>query len=481
MNRTPLTFKPEKDQPHSSPLLFPGKVLASDSAKSLFISDTGHNRIVITNLDGEPTDVIGSGQEGFSDGDYASASFNRQQGMCLVDGTLYVADTENHAIRAVDLAAKTVKTVAGTGKQSQRRGGGGVGRTTGLNSPWDVILIPDTKSLAVAMAGPHQIWKYDIDTGKVVVWAGSGREDIIDGSPSTAAFAQPSGLATDGKHLFVADSEVSGVRSISLATGHRVETVVGMGLFEFADIDGRGPAVRLQHCLGLAYDAGKLYIADSYNNKIKICTPETREVKTFLGTREAGSGDTPPQFDEPGGLSVADGKLYVADTNNHAIRVVDLESKAVTTLKLGTLTAPTRTVSPPTFRNATVVDLKQESVAPGMEIGFNVTLNVPDDFKISPDFPVRYLVTTPGREGVLSPNLSPGGAEIPKATERLAITVPLARPAVENDAFTVTLGVEYVVCKSGSNGVCVPKSIVFRIPVNITVGGKARLEVAAPK
>ncbi len=481
LNLTPLTFKPEKDQPHNSPLLFPGKILADAKGKRLFISDTGHNRIVVTSLKGEVIDVIGSGQEGFSDGAYQTSTFNRQQGMCLVNGILYVADTENHAIRAIDLSAKRVLTAAGTGKQSQRREGGGPGKTTGLNSPWDLMLLPGTKSLAVAMAGPHQLWKYDLETGEIVVWAGSGREDIIDGTPTTAAFAQPSGLATDGKHLFVADSEVSGVRSVSLAAGNRVETIVGMGLFEFNDIDGKGPAVRLQHCLGLAFGEDNLYIADSYNNKIKICTPETREVKTFLGTREAGSRDDPAQFDEPGGLSIANGKLYVADTNNHAIRIVDLESKGVTTLNLASLSSPSRVVQPPSFRNATVVEAPAGVLAPGNTLAFDVALTIPQGFKMSPDFPVRYLVSTPDKEGLLSTELSPGGEQIPKATDVLAIRVPLARAVVDKQAFTITIGVEYVVCKSGNNGVCVPKSVIFKIPVTIGDGGRDRLAVSSPK
>src|SRR5262249_37870684 len=153
----------------------------------------------------------------------------------------------NHALRAVDLKAKTVTTLAGNGQQSRRHTGSGPGKTTSLNSPWDVILAPGTRSLFIAMAGPHQIWRYDMDSGIIGVWAGSGEENIVDGTLTAAAFAQPSGLATDGTHLYVADSEVSGVRSISLdKRNQRVSTIVGMGLFAFDDIDGVGDEVRLQ-------------------------------------------------------------------------------------------------------------------------------------------------------------------------------------------------------------------------------------------
>ena len=173
------------------------------------------------------------------------ATFNRPQGMCLDGETLYVADTENHAIRAVDLKERTVTTIAGIGSQARgipHPGAFGPARTTPLCSPWDVIQLAGDKAIYIAMAGTHQIWKLDLGSETVSVFAGSGIENITDGPRPSANFAQPSGLATDGENLFVADSEVSGVRVI---TGIRrrqpaVRTIVGQGLFEFGDKDGRG-------------------------------------------------------------------------------------------------------------------------------------------------------------------------------------------------------------------------------------------------
>jgi DNA-binding beta-propeller fold protein YncE len=194
----------------------------------------------------------------------------------------------------------------------------------------------------IAMAGPHQIWKLDLHAGRIGVWAGSGDENIRDGDLHSACFAQPSGLATDGENLFVADSEASGVREISgINKGkHHVGRIVGVGLFDFGDKDGIGAEVRLQHCLGLAYGEGKLFIADTYNNKVKVCDVKSREVKTFSGSGEPGDEDKPARFYQPGGLSVAGTSLYVADTNNHKIRVIDLKSEAVTTLDLAGLNPP---------------------------------------------------------------------------------------------------------------------------------------------
>jgi DNA-binding beta-propeller fold protein YncE len=150
---------------------------------------------------------------------------------------------------------------------------------------------------------------------------------MIDGTLAKSAFAQPSGLATDGKRLYVADSETSSIRSVPLAGNPgTVATIVGLGLFDFGDKNGVGPQVRLQHALGVAHLEGKLYIADTYNSKIKIIDPVKRTCDTWL----AG----PNLFNEPGGVSISGGKMYVADTNNHRIQVVDMLTKDVTTLRL---------------------------------------------------------------------------------------------------------------------------------------------------
>ena len=101
------------------------------------------------------------------------------------------------------------------------------------------------------MAGPHQIWQLDLDKNEVSTFAGSGREARIDGPLRDAGFAQPSGIANDGKKLYVADSESNIIRAIDIAGG-AVKTLVGGDLFEFGDVDGKGDDVRLQHPLGLA-------------------------------------------------------------------------------------------------------------------------------------------------------------------------------------------------------------------------------------
>jgi DNA-binding beta-propeller fold protein YncE len=338
LNEKPLRFELARfHERGDSPLFFPGKVLADARGKRLFIADSTHHRIVITDLDGKKIAIAGTGEPGSVDGPFDKARFNDPQGMAVRGETLYVADRKNHLIRALDLKAGTVKTVAGTGKQGESRFEGGPALKTGLNSPWDLCLVGQT--LYIVLAGHHQIWTLDLAKDVLEPYAGDGRENIRDGALADARFAQPSGLTSDGKMLYVADSEVSAIRSVPLGGQGEVKTIVGQGLFDFGDVDGVGDKVRLQHALGVAYHDGKLYVADTYNSKIKVIDPAKRSCKTYLGGEPDGwlGG---PLFSEPGGLSVAGDKLYVADTNGHRIRVVDLKTKAVSTLRLQGVEAP---------------------------------------------------------------------------------------------------------------------------------------------
>jgi DNA-binding beta-propeller fold protein YncE len=331
LNERPLKFELARNKEKGdSPLFFPGKVLADEAGNRLFIADSTHHRIVITDLTGKKIAVAGVGVPGRADGAFDKARFNDPQGMALKGDTLYVADRKNNLIRALDLKAGTVTTVAGTGQQGIDRSTGGSPLKVGLNSPWALLLHGET--LYVAMAGHHQIWALDLKGNRLTPYAGNGRENIRDGGLAEACFAQPSGLATDGKTLYVADSEVSAVRAVPLGGRGEVRTIVGEGLFEFGDVDGTADKVRLQHALGVAYHDGLLYVADTYNSKVKVIDPEKRTSRTFVGG--------PSVFSEPGGISYAAGKLYLADTNAHRIRVVDLKTKAVSTLPLQGVEAP---------------------------------------------------------------------------------------------------------------------------------------------
>ncbi len=362
-----LTLEKQR-RPLATPLAFPGKVLADEVGVSgaapkepcLFIADSGHHRIVVSTLAGEVQYVIGTGKQGLTDGSFSEAQFFAPQGMAWdsENQILYVADTENHALRQIDFNTQLVKTIAGTGEQSHHiRPHSGAGLETALNSPWDLVKVgvseasPEDFRLLIAMAGSHQIWEMHLETARVSTYAGTGAEACYDGSLTEAAFAQPSGITTDGRELYVADSEVSSIRAVGLGDNLSVRTVCGSGeLFGFGDVDGEGFDVRLQHCLGVEYTQDYLWVADTYNHKIKRVNPRTGSCQTMLGDGKSGHQDGQggeARFSEPSGVSTLvkpeegiASHLYIADTNNHAIRRVDLSTLQVTTLEFPGLCAP---------------------------------------------------------------------------------------------------------------------------------------------
>jgi len=341
LDRRPLALT--LDAPSDAmPLRYPGKVLVDASRDLLVVSDSGNHRVVVAGLDGSVRRVIGSGVAGLRDGDAETARFYQPQGLALDGSMLHVADTENHALRAVDLVTGVVTTTAGTGAPLLGERAGGPALSTPLSSPWDLAILDGV--LYVAMAGTHQVWAMRLGGDTIAPWAGTGREALEDGPRAQASMNQPSGLATDGRRLYVADSEASAIRAIDPGPDGAIATIVGEGLFEFGDRDGTGAReVRLQHPLGVAWHDGALWIADTYNHKIKRLDPASAACRTFAGSGEPGRRDgeaDAARFSEPSGLAAAAGSLWVADTNNHALRVVDLATGKVATRTLRGLQTP---------------------------------------------------------------------------------------------------------------------------------------------
>lgn len=481
LNEQPLQLALEKAKTADLPLAFPGKVLADAKGDRLFIADSNHNRIVVTKLDGTLLDTIGTGEAGAKDGSFEKATFSRPQGMSLDGDALYVADTENHLIRRIDLRARSVSTVAGTGEQSRGRDEAGPARSIALNSPWDLQL--SGRTLIIAMAGPHQIWQLDLDKEQVSTFAGSGREARTDGPRLEAAFAQPSGLASDGKNLYVADSESNIIRAIDLAPAGQVRTLAGGDLFKFGDREGRGDEARFQHPLGVVFTDGKLLIADTYNHKIKQLDPQTGVVKTFVGTGKSGQADgEKAAFYEPGGLSVANGKLFIADTNNHAVRTVDLRTKQATTLMIRGLRAPEESAQlAPAVEsaapNAEEIKLPTQRLRASSDGTLTVDVALPEGYHLNESAPQRFKASVTNGVDRLKLNKDEPTASRVSKDLRLPLRLPVRALAPGQAELRVQLTLYY--CREDNTGTCQIKTLVWRAPVEVIAEETAPREIKA--
>ncbi|WP_307514462.1 NHL domain-containing thioredoxin family protein [Streptomyces sp. W4I9-2] len=306
-------------EPVATHLRFPGKALLLPGGGFL-VSDTTRHRLVELDADGETVRRhFGTGERGLSDGGPDEARFSEPQGLAVLpDGRVAVADTVNHAIRALDLTTGVTSTLAGTGRQWwQGAPTGGPAREVDLSSPWDVAWFGDR--LWIAMAGVHQLWTYDPESATVRVAAGTTNEGLVDGPAAEAWFAQPSGLAVsaDGERLWVADSETSSLRWVD--RDEHVRTAVGTGLFDFGHRDGAADQALLQHPLGVtALPDGSVAISDTYNHALRRYDPASGEVTTLA-----------TDVREPSDAVLVDGDLVVVESARHRLTRLRLPEEAV--------------------------------------------------------------------------------------------------------------------------------------------------------
>jgi DNA-binding beta-propeller fold protein YncE len=459
LDRRPLKLKLERQGLPQTVLSFPGKVRVDPKGNRLFISDTGHNRIVVAALDsGRVLAVIGSGTLGFRDGEFATAEFDHPQGIVLSSNgeTLFVADTENHSLRAVDLLRRRVTTLDGTGAQaSEYPPRGGTAPGVALSSPWDLGLAGD--ELYIAMAGCHQIWRMNLTTKQIGPFAGTGSEGYEDGPPDRATLAQPSGLtiAPDGR-IYFADSEGSSIRAVDPGSGE-VVTLAGAGdsLFGFGYGDGRGRHARFQHPLGVVAYGGQLYVADTYNDRIRVVDPGKGAARTLAGGQAGWRDGKDPLFYEPGGIDAANGRLYIADTNNHSIRALDLATGAASTFVLKGVSLLARG----DVYAGKVVRLQPMSVAAGKG-SVRFTVQFPDGFGPNPQAPSEVAVSSSGGSAVALT----GPTTFSGPGPRFPMTFPATFAPGDG---TVTIDLSLVYCRETRASVCMIRQARLEVPVRV--------------
>lgn len=286
--------------------------IAVDGAGNLYVADTLNSRIRKIDSSGNVTTIAG-GTPGFTDGNGTSSQFNTPYGITIDQtGYIYVADTYNNAIREIDPL-------------------GNVNTVSSVHSPYGV-KIDSLGDLYVADTGYHQIIKID-GNGTTTIVAGS-TSGYVDGNASGAKFSLPKDLAIDGAgNVFVADTANDRIRKI-LPSGN-VITFAGSG--NPAYINGDRAISKFSNPNSVAMDpSGNLYVADTTNNLIrKIDT--SGNVTTFAGSTGgyADGNGTAAKFNQPKGIAVdSAGNVYVADTTNHKIRKID-PSGNVTTIAGG--------------------------------------------------------------------------------------------------------------------------------------------------
>jgi thiol-disulfide isomerase/thioredoxin len=301
--------------PPRTALRFPGKVVALPG--TLLVSDSANHSLVELAVDGETVlRRIGSGRRGRRDGaagtaEFAEPQFAEPQGLAVLPADVaaavgydvVVADTANHLLRGVRLADGAVRTVA-----DLPRALAGVEVVTGtipdVPSPWDVAWWDGR--IAVAAAGVHMLLSFDPRTGAVGPLAGTTVEGLRDGPALDGWLAQPSGLAADGRRLWIADAETSALRWLE---DGRLHTAVGEGLFDFGHVDGPAEQARFQHPLGVAMlGDGSVAVLDTYNDAVRRYDPVTRTVSTLA-----------TGVSEPSGAVVLDGDLVVVESAAHRL------------------------------------------------------------------------------------------------------------------------------------------------------------------
>jgi DNA-binding beta-propeller fold protein YncE len=247
------------------------------------------------------------------------------------EGNIYIADTMNHRVRKVDSETGIISTLAGTG-QARFSGDGGPAYQATLNEP-AALVIDDGGRLYIADQSNHRVRVVDLKTGVIRTVAGTGNATYDgDGKPAVdTALAGPSGLALTGNRLYIADTFNGRVRCVELSSG-LMTTVAGDGGAYRYESPSDAPSPSLSRPTGIAFDQeGRLFLTDSDNHLI-------RQWDRTSGVAFCVAGQGLPSYSGDGGVAreaslcypfgiVADrdGTLLVADTFNHRIRVLALE------------------------------------------------------------------------------------------------------------------------------------------------------------
>jgi sugar lactone lactonase YvrE len=340
--------------------------------------------------------LVGNGEPGYAGdgGPAGAASLNEPKGLCVDrQGNLYIADSENHVVRRVDRETGIITTVAGVGPGGtttpmmlpepvaaqpdededpfadtstdstkaytqvtdlsgtvryvtggrltieQDSGDGGPARRARLNFP-SAVAVDRLGNVYIADTMNHRVRKVDAKTGIITHVAGTGQARYSgDGGPAVqAAINEPTGLAVTDEALYVADQSNNRVRRVDLVTGI-ITTAAGDGSAAYSGDQVPAVQASLAGPSGVAVGGdGLLYVADTFNSRIRSVDPATGEISTVAGDggtyRYQGPEESSsPSLSRPAGIAVShDGKVYMTDSDSHLIRVWNGCTKTITRL-----------------------------------------------------------------------------------------------------------------------------------------------------
>jgi sugar lactone lactonase YvrE len=315
--------------------------VAVDSGGDLFIADTNNNRIREVSAAGIITTVAGTGTAGFS-GDGAAATAAELSGptSVVVDvfGNLFITDAGNNRIRRVAAGSGIITTFAGNGAFGFS-GDGGPATATALNGPKG-LAVDGSGNLLIADVSNNRVREVFAATGVITTVAGTGTAGFSgDGGVATMAeLSSPAGVALDSSgNLFIADSFNHRIREV--VPSGMITTIAGNGSSGFSGDGGPATAAGLDTPAGIGVDgSGDIFIINTFNARVREVSATTQLITTVAGNGMSGfAGDGGPattaELGSPFGVAAdSTGNIFVADTANHRIREVSAASGIINTI-----------------------------------------------------------------------------------------------------------------------------------------------------